>query len=75
MGVLDHRNHKSVVGLYSYAHVDVVEFTNRITHPLGVGSGNLLGGKGSSLDNQVVNRDLCWGGSVELGSKLEEVIN
>lgn len=64
-----------MVSLNCNAHVDVVELTDRVTHPLGVGGRNFLGGKGGSLNHQVINRDFSWGGSIEFSSHLEEVIN
>lgn len=53
--ILHARGHKTVVGLDSEAHVDVLELADELLHPLAVGSWHLHGGHGSSLDHEIIH--------------------
>lgn len=58
VSVLDNWGHESVIGLDGNTHVDILELSNKVVHPAGVGLWDVTGGKGSSLDNHVVHTDL-----------------
>ena len=47
-----------MVGLHSYAHVNVLELSHKVVHPARVGGRDIDGSERGSLNDHVVDGDL-----------------